>query len=199
MKERKKLKKRRRSTLTLYLDRVADGDESYRMKLCKNLVDRLLYIPLAPEAEPESKKKSDAVTIRVFEMKYAGKPVVPIFTDEMMFNDWLESQSKPVESVTLMGADLCKVLPESLWLLVDYGSESEVILDEAMIDSIAKFGDQALEAEFGEPDIIELRETDIIELDMPLDEVAKAFESESATSTAPLDDEPAGLKGWLGV
>ena len=195
--EKKKRKRRRRSTLTLYLDRVADGDENYRSKLCKNLVDRLLHIPLDTSDDAYNESKGAGVKIKVMRQKYAGKVVVPVFTDENMFKTWKAEQKKDLDTVALMGGDLCKVLPDGLWLLVDWGADSEVLLDEAAVKSIATFGDEALAAEFGGDEVIELKETDIIELNVPLGEVSESLNGQASSGES--GEEPKGLRGWLGI
>lgn len=198
--ERKKRNRRRRSTLTLYLDRVAEGDETYRQKLCKNLADRTLYVPLDGSDDAFNEQRDLGITIKVKQMKYAGKQVVPVFTDQRLYKEWETRTAHKTDSVALMGADLCAVLPFGLWLLLDHGGESEVLLDMDAVESIAAVGDQALREEFKDDfkEIFTLQETDIIELTTPLEE-ADTDSMSGSRSEADNKPVPTGLRGWLGL
>ncbi len=196
----KKKHKKLRSTLTLYLHRVADGDDSARDRLWHSLADRLLHVPLAPLTQSFEESEQTGITIKVHQIEQDEKLIVPVFTSEWQFKDWKTRNKHIDDSVALIGADLCKVLPEAAWLLVDSEAEAELLLSPEEIDKIADIGDHQMESEFGS-------ETNIIELTTPLEEIL----DEARMAVADLEDAVSGeqesesqhtpnkgMKAWLG-
>lgn len=197
-------KKKHRSTLTLCISKVAEGDDSYRKRLCSTLADRLLYVPLEDSENAYSESDDSAISIKVKKIKLEDKTVVPVFTDESALQEWIAASAQAVQSISLLGADLCMVLADDIWLLIDPGSEEELNLDPESVKMIVQIGNEALADEFPQ--------TDIIELDTPIDELQSAIaefnanaEPQSAPLAVPVDtsdeDEfkPSGLKAWLGL
>lgn len=193
-----KTEHKRRSTITYYIDRLANGDASYKDKLCQRLADRLLYIPLQSHETSESSRQE--VTIKVHHiMAPNGKEAVPVFSNRHLLEAWCGDQQIPSREISILGADLCKVLGQELWLVIDPCSEAELLLHPESVQRIAQFGDQAMLAEFGNSP-----ETQIVEVPQELKPPVNAEdiktsepESEPISEEQPLNNT--GLRDWLNI
>lgn len=129
---------RQKSLLNLYLQKVAEGDESYADRLCAQLCDRLLYVPVAPT---EKKAGSETkLTFNVVTIAEAHRSLVPIFTTEEAYKAWVGASQHKGASISLLGADFCAALSGDSWVQVDPGTERKVELPPLLVKKIASHG-----------------------------------------------------------
>lgn len=162
-----------KSTLALYIQKVAAGDRSFAERLCGQLADRLLYVPTTAQA-----KSGAAVKISIQKIIDAGTPCVPVFTSDKKFRAWCAHTGRPTESIALLGADLCSALGEAAHIWVDPGCDPNIKLGPDFVEQIAVSGGTGNYAE-----------------------AAKEARSEpppptERTTEPPPKDEPIGLAGF---
>jgi hypothetical protein len=184
----------RRSSITYFIDRVAEGNNAYQDRLCQRLADRLLHIPL--QAENSKQTNGDEVSISVQKVKVGGVSAVPVFTKKNLIENWEKQIGQKSESITLIGADFCKVLEPELSLLVDPGSEAQIVIEPELIKRIIAYGDEALITEFGN-----VKETAVIELDQVIEQPVTTKEPENQEPEQSEDNtqNKDGLRNWLGI
>lgn len=124
-----------KSLLSLYLQRVKDGDDTFIPKLAERLSERLIYVPV--EAA-ESQADGSEMRVSPFRMVEAKRKLVPIFTSEQLFRKWAQSRPGEVEFISLLGGDFCAALvSQKTWLLVNPGGVDSVELQPSIVGLIA--------------------------------------------------------------
>lgn len=153
----------RKSLLTMYMQKVAEGDRSYVDRLCKQLSDRLVFAPVvsAPAAAPGSKSKS---TFSVLRMNEASRSLVPIFTSEKRFKEWGEKRKHGGGSISLLGGDFCAALGTDTWVIIDPGFDDSLELEPSLVLKVSESG-------LSEEPIA--AEEDSIEIEVPQSQVAR--------------------------
>ena len=123
-----------KSLLSLYLQRVKDGDDTFVQKLVGRLADRLIYVPVD---SAESQADGSEMRVNVFRIVEAHRKLVPIFTAEHLFRKWAENRPGEVEFISLLGSDFCASLSgQKTWLLVNPGSADSVELQPTIVGLI---------------------------------------------------------------
>ena len=131
----------RRSSLNLYLQKVAEGDQGYLDRLCAQLSERLVYV-----ARTESSNSASGVTtVRIVQRRDGPRVLIPTFTSLDAIKDWIASNEPSATSFDLLGADLCALLDGKTWLSIDPGSEHAVELQPALLKRIAAGDEPAAE------------------------------------------------------
>jgi hypothetical protein len=125
-----------KSSLNLYIQKLAAGDLSFADKLCDQLADRLIYAPLAPSTVAEENGRQ--LKVSIMRLAEANRSVVCIFTSEDKFKSWAEQTEHKGGSISLLGADFCAALGELTWLRVDPGSLASIDLQPTLVARIAK-------------------------------------------------------------
>ncbi|MCB0338523.1 MAG: SseB family protein [Bdellovibrionales bacterium] len=137
------------SKIDLFLQKVSEGDTEYIEKLCRQLAERLVFIPVykrensslnindsSPEVSvplPNSEEK-----FRVFRIKEPHRRIVPVFTSQKRFKEWSSKQNEELTSISVLGGDICLTLEDKTWLHVDPGNESSVELQPVLVKKIAE-------------------------------------------------------------
>ncbi len=123
-----------RTTLNLYLLKVARGDTSCMDKLVRRLADRILCLPVL--SDPSSSVATNT-KLNVYRYSHFGKEIIPVFTSEAIFENWRSQVSVGVEQVQLLGGDVCAAIGSGSWLSVDEGTEHAAMLDPFVVEKIA--------------------------------------------------------------
>jgi len=141
---------RNRTTLDLFLQKVAAGDEQYVERLCRQLADRLLIVPTskAGTGTPSDlnytstnlsvNRAHNEEIVRVYRIKEAHRSVIPVFTAQKRYKTWCEKEGHKHESISLLGADLCLSLGGKAWIAIDPGHENAFELQPALVQRIAE-------------------------------------------------------------
>lgn len=125
-----------KSLLNIYLQKVAQGDQSALENLCKRLAERLLIVPTV---KGRSGEKGDLeVKVSVVRLQEAHRTVVPVFTSERTFSDWCVSEKQQCDSISLLGADMCMALGVSSWIVIDPGAAHSAELQPFVVEKIGK-------------------------------------------------------------
>lgn len=124
-----------KSSLNLYLQKLAAGDFSFAEKLCDQLAERLIYAPLVPS--PAEQESGTQLKVNVMRIAEAHRSIVYIFTSEDKFKSWAEQTGYIGGSISLLGADFCAALGDRTWLLVDPGTLSSIELQPGLVARIA--------------------------------------------------------------
>jgi len=124
-----------KSTLGLYMQKVAEGDLSFAGRLCAQLADRLIYIPTKAQA-----KSGQAVKVSIVRLFEDGSYVVPVFTAEKKLRDWATHSGRTVDAISLLGADFCSALDGETSISIDPESESSVKLGPNFVREISMSG-----------------------------------------------------------
>jgi hypothetical protein len=124
-----------KSLLNLYLEKYAAGNEAYEDRLCTQLAERLVYVPVVEESSITGTK--GGVKVKILRVVGKGVQLVPVFTSEARFNDWAARSGHKTGSISLLGADLCTSISKDSWLGVDAGSKSAVKLHPRLVAKIA--------------------------------------------------------------
>lgn len=129
-----------RSQLSLYIKKYKEGDVSYTERLCSQLADRLVFVPV-PEAGIVTDPQSLRTKVKVIRVTDERGKAVPVFTSSERFHKWSLSGAGRVESVSLLGGDFCATLDTHTSLLLDEGSDESVKIPPLLVK---KIGDIAL-------------------------------------------------------
>ena len=124
-----------KSTLALYIQKVAEGDKSFAGRLCAQLADRLVYVPTRAQA-----KSGQRVKVSILRLFESGSFVVPVFTTERKLREWSHPENHDLETISLLGADFCSALDGNTSIWVDPGAEPNVKLSPAFVRDIAVAG-----------------------------------------------------------
>ncbi|MFM1847263.1 MAG: SseB protein N-terminal domain [Pseudomonadota bacterium] len=124
-----------KSTLSLYIQKVSEGDRSFLARLCAQLADRILYVPTKAQA-----KSGQRVKVSIFRLSEEGKTIIPVFTTEKKLKDWALHGQRTVDSISLLGADFCSALDGESSIWVDAGSEPSVKLPPEIVREITMAG-----------------------------------------------------------
>lgn len=125
----------RRSLINLYLQKVSSGDESYLDRLCQQLADRLVYIPVVDDTAAAS--SAPEVQIQALRIQEEHRSIVPVFTTAEQFDLWRKEEQRAEEPMALFGADLCAALDGKAWIRIYGASEKPVELQPALVKRIA--------------------------------------------------------------
>lgn len=128
-----------RSVLEHYLTRVADGDPSYREKLCARLAERLFFVPLK-ETTPAQGTGRGIAKVQILQLNEGGKTQVPIFTLESKLKSWCGTRSMPPKSVAVLGSEFCVMIGQDKYMLVNDGDKNRVELSPEEVRRIADSG-----------------------------------------------------------
>lgn len=129
---------RQKSNLDLYLQKAAAGDEKYIERLCKQIADRLLIVPIAPGDGAKRSGSNKEEVIKVYRVQEAHRVSVPVFTSKDRFENWCKKVGHPGNSFSLLGADLCLSLGAKCWLDLDSAHESAIQLQPFLVERIAQ-------------------------------------------------------------
>lgn len=140
----------RRSLINLYLQKVSAGDESYIDRLCQQLADRLVYIPVVDDSVASS--GAAEVQIQAMHIQEEHRSIVPVFTTAEQFDLWRKEQQRAEEPMALFGADLCAALDGKAWIRIHGSSEKPVELQPALVKRIAAIEATNIGDDEGEPD-----------------------------------------------
>ena len=136
----------RRSLINLYLQKVASGEESYIDRLCQQLADRLVYIPVVDDSVANS--GAAEVQIQALRIQEEHRSIVPVFTTAEQFDLWRKEEQRAEEPMALFGADLCAALDGKAWIRIYGSADKPVELQPSLVKRIA-----AIEAAgFGDDD-----------------------------------------------
>ena len=121
------------SALDICLQNFQDGNVSSVEELCKQLANRILYIPtVAPIADEDS-----AAKVQVVENQETHRSLILVFTNQQKLKTWSVVNDHDGSSINLLGADFCAVLKDK-WLLVNEGLEGEVELQPIIVERISE-------------------------------------------------------------
>lgn len=123
-----------RSLLELYMSKVAGGELSFLERLCLQLMDRLVFIPVLDMHREGTTASVDAVRITINNTLY-----VPTFTSERRFAEWRTTQEEECQSISLLGGDLCAALERGIGVVVDPGAQNSVRLQPDTVAEIAEY------------------------------------------------------------
>jgi hypothetical protein len=115
------------------MSKVALGDKSYLERLCLQIAERILCIPVVSENETSGA----AMKVEVLKIEQEGRILHPAFTSFNRFQDWLKSTGRQHENIEMLGVDFCSVLDLDAWLWIDPGYEYSVCLAPHVVDQIA--------------------------------------------------------------
>ena len=126
----------KRTPLYLYLEKLKSGDQTFLPKLCQQLSDRLVYVPII--AGPEGRKTVNrALTVKVVKIKSGDHELIPIFTTERGYRFWAEKFEDRTEYISLLGGDFCGALSPETWISIDPGAEHSVEIDPDTVRKVA--------------------------------------------------------------
>lgn len=125
---------RKNSLIEFYLQKVSDGDANFVGKLCRQLANRLLYVPVL-----NSDSHDGHETFNVIVNREDDRVSVPAFTTKEKFDLWCVRSDKSLEFIDILGADLCASLGEATWLLVDPSFGTGVELNPSFVNEVAHF------------------------------------------------------------
>ncbi len=126
-----------KSLLTLYLQRVKEGDNSYVDKLLAQLAERLLHVP----TDSDPLESAGNVTVKIIRTKEAHRAVVPVFTSSDLLKSWAEKNNLPSYSISLLGADLSMALSSDSWLVINPDSETAFELQPFMVERLMRMNE----------------------------------------------------------
>jgi hypothetical protein len=122
-----------KSPIEIFISKVASGEHSYMERLCAQLADRLVYVPLAAPVRNQGSK----TTITAFTMHQGNRSVVPVFTSESKFKNWCFEEGHNDASFSVLGADLCAVLDSTSWIVLDPLDSVSVELNPEAVAMVA--------------------------------------------------------------
>lgn len=185
-----------KNRLDLYLSRVAAGDKEFVDRLCQQLADRMLIVPLVSERNDAG----EATKVVVMRVEKDGNSLVLGFTNAQRYQSWCERRGETPENLEMLGSDFCSALDLDAWLWIDPGSEHSLSLAPHIVDKIALAGteEEAAEEELpaplnrgAAPETVERAPADDREAYPENAEDAEEYEeTEVAVPQANSDDEP---------
>lgn len=124
------------SSLLICLQSFQEGDSACIAELCKQLANRILFIPTTdvPTDDLNSETK-----VNVIEIREAYRSVIPVFTGEQEFKTWSVEQNHQGGFIRLMGSDLCMVISGNKWLRLNEGLETETELQPTIVKNVIEF------------------------------------------------------------
>lgn len=125
-----------RTQLYIYLEKVAQGDQSYNAKLCQQLADRLIYVPILERStsQPNSPGK---LKVRAVRLKESGSEQVLLFTTERLYKSWAVTFPEKTSFISLLGGDFCAALQREVSVVVDAGTACSVVLTPELVQAVA--------------------------------------------------------------
>ncbi|NDC36474.1 MAG: hypothetical protein EBZ48_00290 [Proteobacteria bacterium] len=125
-----------RSPLYSFLEKVASGDDTYRLKLCQQLADRLIYVPILERAsgEPSSPGQFKVRVVRTADSE--GEQVL-LFTTEKLYKGWATTFPEKTSFISLLGGDFCAALKSTTCVVVDSGTAHSVVLKPESVRAVA--------------------------------------------------------------
>lgn len=107
---------------------MANGDTLYLERLCYQLSDSVIYLPVSSLSEDEERTK---VLPIVWTQKEAHS--IPVFTQYRFFDEWQNQKSL---AISLKGGDLCAALTEECSVTIDPGTEHAVVLPPSIVKDL---------------------------------------------------------------
>ncbi len=114
-----------KSLLDIYLKKVANGDTLYLERLCYQLSDSVIYLPVSSLSEDEQH-----TTVLPIVWSNQEKQSIPVFTQYRFFDEWQNQKSL---AISLKGGDLCAALTEECSVAIDPGTEHAVVLPPTIV------------------------------------------------------------------
>jgi SseB protein N-terminal domain len=119
-----------RNTLHLLLLQFAQGDQKAWNTLYRRLAECLVVVP-------SKVREDDTVKVSLQRLSIRGKTFVPVFTGRSFYKEWLGTKKTTFETIEILLGDFCDALDVHTSLLIDAGSEHEVMLSPEQVDYIA--------------------------------------------------------------
>lgn len=134
----------RASKIELYLEKVSAGDGSYMERLCQQLADRLLLVPIHKQnhdvvyAGGSSSAARQEEKFKLFCLVKGKTTVMPVFTTQDQFKNWCAAHNYDLDFLSLLGADVCMAVANTMWIVIDPHSRRPVELTPDLVSSIAQ-------------------------------------------------------------
>lgn len=125
-----------RTPLYSYLEKVAAGDDTFRARLCQQLADRLIYVPIF-ERQPGEFAAPGQFKVRVVRIVQEDVEKVLLFTTEKLYKSWASTFSQKTSFISLLGGDFCAALQRGTSVAVDIGTAHAVTLDDEAVRQVA--------------------------------------------------------------
>jgi len=139
-----------RTPLYSYLEKVAAGDASYRSKLCQQLADRLIYVPIL-ERQSSRAAVPGQLKVQVVTLVDGDRDQVLLFTTEKLYKSWAVTFPQRTSFISLLGGDFCAALRRGTSVAVDVGTGYSVVLDEDAVREVASSGPEEQSAPAAPP------------------------------------------------
>jgi len=126
-----------KTSLDLYLTKIAHGDAGYEEKLCRHLAERPLYVPVRDSARKRGRVFAQSDFFLVAD---AGKNLLPVFTARSLLRRWGQGRGCAGEPAVLLGRDLAAKLESDTWLWLNVGDQGSVSIEPQLVALIARGG-----------------------------------------------------------
>lgn len=126
-----------RSIINLYLSKVKDGDASFYDKLCTQLADRLLYIPVLDDRSVRTEADDSKTSVRVLSSVLDGKSMIAVFTSGQRYRNWESMHGTNGHFIQMLGGEFCLTLGDQTWLIVDDGARNSLQIEPKWVRHIA--------------------------------------------------------------
>lgn len=136
-----------KSLLSFFLDKVANGEKGYEENLCRQLADRLVYVPILAEETFDSAGSSGGVKVEVLRLKDGDFTLVPVFSTDFRFTEWAQKNNHSSGSICLLAGDLCRTLGPEAWVVVDTGYPTSVKLEPRLVKRVSEVAEKEPVAE----------------------------------------------------
>lgn len=123
-----------RTPLYLFLEKMAQGEEGVAPKLCQQLADRLIYVPILPGSSGGS---GGSMTVQVVRTDEQDQQRVPVFTTEKPYKAWAAGRSDKTKFISLLGGDFCAALSGHTSVVIDPGAVHSVVLSPTLVKQVS--------------------------------------------------------------
>ena len=139
-----------KNILYLYLERVSCGDKSYLKRLCRQISDKVVFVPVEDSSEEEGTLQKIKVTLCQSRSFLSGK-AIPVFTNKELFAEWATVRGHTRGVIQVLCGDLCIALGKSGTIQIDPGKAYSVKIPADDFELISREAENeicALEEEF---------------------------------------------------
>ncbi|MCB9030774.1 MAG: SseB family protein [Deltaproteobacteria bacterium] len=134
--------------LELYSEQYSSGAKNHIDKLYAQMATSLLIIPIVKHDPVNSRSGCLTVMHPVYEEIYdifcineMYKTIFPVFTTRKAFAEWKKKVGTKLDETVILGVDMCMIMRDKMWLLLDPGSENEKQIQPYIISQIAAAAD----------------------------------------------------------
>lgn len=114
-----------KTILSLYQRKVARGDRSYLKRLCRQISDKHVFVPVINTVEVVGKQS--LVRVKVPSASTGlFKSSIPVFTSREYMRVWIEDRGNNNGFISICCADLCSALDKRTSIEIDPNTENAV-------------------------------------------------------------------------